>query len=391
MTTNEVGTSGLITKPLSEIISDLQSSFYSIYGADINLNSNSPDGQLIGIISQQIVDLLDLITQVYNSFDPDSAEGSVLDSRVAINGIQRIGGSYTITPVSITVDRSLTLYGLDQTVQTPFTVADDAGNQFQLIETQTPTAGTASYDFQAVNLGAIQTQLDTITIQITVVVGVTAVNNPSAASVIGQNQESDADLKLRRQISMAIGSTGTIDSMLANLLNVSGVTDAYVYENYTGSDPDGQGVSAHTIWPIVEGGDSAYIGAVVYAKKSGGCNMKGSVTPSVRRANGEYFTAQFDRPIYVPLYIKFTLTAKSSGAPAYDPVAVKAALVAALSYRIYQKANTQEIFDLLTTIVPLYTPTLLFNSIDDANWYEILTPATPQKKFTVSTAHITIS
>ena len=160
---NEITADGLETKSLDEIIAELNAEFESIYGDDINLESNSPDGQMIGIIAQQVADLLDLATQVYNSFDPDAAFGATLDARVAINGLQRGGATYTIAPVSITVDRALTLPGLDQE-GTPFTVADASGNQFQLVTTQTPAeAGTNSYNFRASNPGAVQVQTNSIT------------------------------------------------------------------------------------------------------------------------------------------------------------------------------------------------------------------------------------
>ena len=250
MTTNEVTAAGLITQGLDEIIADLQTAFQSIYGSDINLDSNSPDGQMIGIMAQLKSDLLDSITQVYNSFDPDVAQGTALDARVASNGIQRIGGTYTIAPVSITVDRAMTLYGLDQEAEAVFTVADASGNQFQLIATNAFGApGSAELNFQAVDVGAVDVSLNTITTQVTVVLGVTAVNNPNPAGQIGQNEETDADLKLRRSVSLAIGGKNSVDALRSDLLNTTAVTDAYVFDNYTGSDNTdfpGLTIPAHT-------------------------------------------------------------------------------------------------------------------------------------------------
>jgi len=390
MTTNEVTATGLTTKPLSEIISDLETAFKTIYGADINLDQNSPDGQMVGIFAQEIRDLLDLITQAYNSFDPDVAEGAALDARVALNGIERNGGTYTIAPVEVTVDRALTLYGLDSFPSTPFTVADAAGNQFYLeLEQVIGAPGTNEYDFRAKDVGAVQVQQNTITSQITVIVGVTALNNPNPAGSIGEDEESDADLKLRRNVSLAVGAKNTLDTMSANLLNIETVTDAYVHENYL-SVPDGYGVTAHTMWAIVEGGATADIGQVIYSKKSPGCNMKGTVTENVLRPNGEYFPAQFDRPSYDAIHIKFTLTPRQAGLT-YDADDVKAALVAALDYKIFGKATSAEITDLLLIIVPDFIPTLVEVSTDDINWFEILSPTTPQQKFTIAVGNITIT
>jgi len=389
MTTNEVTSSGLTTQELPEIISELNAAFQSIYGADINLEQNSPDGQLIGILAQLKRDLLELITQVYNSFDPDTAEGSALDARVALNGISRNGGTYTITPVSITVDRAMTLYGLDQNIETIFTVEDSAGNQFYIEETQAiGGAGTASYNFRAKDLGAIQVALNDITSQVTVVVGVTAVNNPDPAGEIGVAEESDAELRIRRQVSTAIASTGAVPSILSNILNIEAVSDAYVWENYTGS-PDIYSVPGHSIWAVVEGGADQSIGEVIYAKRSAGCGMVGSETVNVLQPNGEYFVAQFDRPIYVPLSIHFSLTEKVPGV-SYDEATVKAALAAGLDFKIFEEADAASVTNLLATIVPQFIPTGVEVSINDINWFEIIDPTDPQHKFTVSAANITI-
>jgi uncharacterized phage protein gp47/JayE len=388
MTTNEVTALGLTTKPLTEIIDDLKTAFRAIYGADINVDQNSPDGQMINIMAQLDSDLLDLITQVYNSFDPDSAEGATLDARVAINGLQRIGGTYTIAPVAVTVDRAITLDGLDSP-NTPFTVADATGTQFYLETTQViAVPGTAEYNFRAKDLGAVQVTPNTITTQVTIVIGVTAVNNPNPVGTLGQDEETDADLKIRRQASLAGAATNSLDSLYTLLRNTDGVTDALVWENYT-SVPDIYGVPGHTIWPIIEGGAAADIALDIYAKRSAGCGMYGSVSEDVLQPNGSYFTIYFDRPIYVPIYIHFYLTPRSPSAT-YDPATVKAALAAQLDFTIFKVADNADITGLLLDIVPSHIPTGVEISTDNVNWFEILTPSTPQEKFTVDAINITI-
>ena len=389
MTTNEVTSAGLITKSLTEIEADLENGFKSIYGADINLDQNSPDGQMIGIFAQAVADLLDLITQVYNSFDPDAAEGAALDARVAINGIERNGGTYSTTDVTITVDRAMTLNGLDSS-GTPFTVADDAGNQFYLVSEQIIVgAGAVAYSFRAVDIGAVDIQQNTITSQVTVVMGVTAVNNPDAADVIGVDEESDADLKLRRNVSLSVAANNSLDTMRANILDVAAVTDAYVWENHTNA-ADLFAIAGNTMWAIVEGGEDQDIAQVIYSKRSAGCGMEGAEAVLVDKSNGENFEVLFDRPTYVPLYIHFTLTAKSAG-DTYDEATVKAALVAGLNYRLYDSADASRVTTLLATVVPKFVATVIEVSDDDITYVELLAADTPQHKFTVAAANITIT
>ena len=235
---NSIGPTGLTTATQAELLAQFTAAFELIYGADINLASNTPDGQMINTFIQAIFDIEDLVTQVYNMFDPDNAIGVVLDQRCAINGIQRQAGTFTTTDVTLVTTASLNLYGLDQSVQPIYTVADNNGNQWQLVTTQLGvTAGTNVFLFQAALPGATLTIPNTITVPVTIVLGVASINNPTTYATLGEAEESDAVLKVRRQQSVALSSQGYLQGLLAALKNVSGVTSAFVYENTT-SAPD---------------------------------------------------------------------------------------------------------------------------------------------------------
>ena len=156
---NILDANGLQTQTYTELVAYFTDNYQLIYGADITLDPDTPDGQWMNIQIQAILDLLDVLTQVYNTMDPDNAVGVVLDQRAAINGIQHQAGTYTITAVVITTNVSVNLYGVDQSTlpnaQPVYTVADNAGNQWQLQTTVTGLAvGANTLDFQAANAGA---------------------------------------------------------------------------------------------------------------------------------------------------------------------------------------------------------------------------------------------
>ena len=130
---NSFDANGLQVITQNELVDNLTQSFQTIYGEDINVESNSPDGQIINIFAQSLEDFYELLSQVNASFDPDQAIGTVLDQRCAINGIQRKSGTYTYVNIDITTDRSLTLDGVDQNAEDDsYTVSDSEGNQFVL-------------------------------------------------------------------------------------------------------------------------------------------------------------------------------------------------------------------------------------------------------------------
>lgn len=336
---------GLEVKTRQEIVNDLSDAFREIYGADINLDQNSPDGQIIGILAQLGVDLRELAVQINNGFDPDRALGRVLDERVVINNIERVGATFTTIDINITVDRTVTLAGLDDKFNdidgTGFTVQDDSGNQFILVDTETITAGTHSLTFRARDIGQVETTIGTITNPVTIVLGVTAINNPVAPTNIGQNEETDAQLRVRRQRSVAQSANGYLNGLLGLVLSLDGVTDAQIYENYTNTT-DSDGIPPHCIWLIVEGGSNQDIGNTIYERKSYGCDMKGEVEVNITTPSNALFVAKFDRPTPENLYVRFEIK-RTSPIHIFDETIIKDYIEENVLYNIGDFAETSRL------------------------------------------------
>lgn len=336
---------GLQVKTATEIRQDLETAFRNIYGNDINLDQNSPDGQLIGILTQAATDIRELATQVNNGFDPDMAVGRILDERVVINNIERNGGTFTTLNIDITVDRTVTLQGLDADFNNidgqGYTVQDNAGSQFILVDTDTLTAGTHSLTFRAKDIGQVETTIGTINTPVTVVLGVTAINNPSAPLNIGQNEETDAQLRVRRQQSVSQSANGYLNGLLGLVLAIDGVTDAKIYENYTNTT-DSNGIPPHAIWLIAEGGANDDIGNAIYERKSYGCNMKGDVEVNIITASDALFVAKFDRPTPVNLYVRFDIK-RTNPVHVFDFDVIKDYIEDNVLYTIGQFSETSEL------------------------------------------------
>ena len=253
MALNSIGPTGIVTATQQQLYNYFVNAYQNIYGSSINVASNTPDGQQINIFIQACLDNLNLTTSVFNSFDPDLALGTILDQRCAINGIQRQAATYTLTNVTVTTTQVVNLYGLDQSVQPVFTVQDAAGNQWQLVSTQLALPiGANVLLFQAANPGAVLTTTNTITIPVSIVLGVSSINNPSGAISVGINEESDAALRIRRAKSVSLQSQGYLKGLLGALENINGVTSALIWENNT-SSVDSTGTQGHSIWVIVSG------------------------------------------------------------------------------------------------------------------------------------------
>lgn len=375
---------GLQVSTRPELVEELTQDYQTIYGEDINVDQSSPDGQALNIFAQGGTDIRELLMQIYNSFDPDNCSGRILDSRCAINNIFRKGGTFTTVPIDITTDRTVTLEGLDDNYNdvnaTGYTIQDSAGNQFILISTQTLQAGTTRVLFRAKELGAVQTTLNTITIPVTIVLGVVSVNNPVDATE-GKDEESDYQLKVRRRQSVSIGGSGFLNGLLATVLQLDGVTDAALYENFTGST-DANGTPAHCMWLVVEGGSDSEIADSIYRKKSYGCNMRGNITYTITTASQQQFVAKWDEPTVQNLYIKFNIVPTSSLVQ-FDIPAIKQYMLNAEAFRIGMGAETSSLTTLAQQAIDVnggqgYAVGVLI-STDNATWVEYIAPVVATK------------
>lgn len=392
---NVIDANGLEVATRAELVASITAALQAIYGADINLDSDSPDGQLMNIFIQAILDNEDLLVQIYNGFDPDLAIGRTLDMRCAINGVQRQAGTFTLTNIDITVDRALTLPGLDAEVDNPdgtgYTVADNAGNNWILVATQNPAgAGTYTYAFRAQNPGAVLTTPNTITVPVTVILGVTAINNPTTYTSLGLNEETDAELRIRRQKSVSLSSQGYLRGLLAALLNINGVTAAFVYEN-TDSATDGDGVPGHSIWVIVNGGDPEDIANAIYSKRNAGCGMKGSETYTITQVDGSPFIVKWDEVTPEDLYIEFDAES-INGVDPIDDAGIKDYLVENLTPGVFETVDINH----LATLVQAFDPNCLVTNAGFADngggpFTDTLEPTGKNYQFTVDAANINIT
>jgi uncharacterized phage protein gp47/JayE len=390
---NAIDSSGLTIQTTPEIIAEILDGapgypgMRQIYGANINVDANSPDGQMVNIIAQAKTDVLELSQQIYNSFDPDKAVGTSLDARCAINGVIRNAGTKTIQNVTVTTDRALSLPGLDTSV-TPFTVADTSGNQYQLVSTYAFVgAASTSLVFQAALIGAVSSLPNTIISIVTVTLGVTAVNNPATYTTLGLNEETDYALRIRRQKSVALPSQGYLEGLLGALLNTTDVTEAKVYENDTNTT-DANGIPGHSIWCIVKGGTNAAVANAIYVKRNAGCGMKGTITVPVLQADGSFFSIKFDRPTSENLYISFNIVAVTGSV---DANFIRSQILAQLSYTIAQPAVASEITALVESVAPNGSVSAMGVSKTGSSYTSLLATSAINNLWALASARIIIN
>lgn len=391
MANNYIGTDGLVTQSLEEITADITNLFKSVYGDNINIEQNSPDGQFIGLLAQEKKDTLDLVTEFYNCLDVDAVVGIPQDIIYKLNALVRKNYTYSYCYVNLVITEPVALQGLDDNIEnadgTGYTVTDENGNRWILAESQTITeTGTYGYNFRAAELGEVTALANTITIMETVIRGVAGVNNPAANYITGNTGESDSAFRTRRNRSMSVPTQGFDESTESQLLELSDVVDCKIYDNR--SNEVVNDIPAHGIWVIVEGGLAEEIGEVIYNNLPPGIPMKGSQSVLVSKVNGDIETIYYDIAKSTPLYVKATLYNFSDSD--IDENYIKSNL--AQSYTIGERVESVNIQvaikNLLSTAGTVYDVLI---SSDNSTWTEFVAPSGLDEYFTITADTITFT
>jgi hypothetical protein len=153
-------------------------------------------------------------------------------------------------------------------------------------------------------------------------------------TTLGRNIETDAAFRIRRDNLLRAQGEATVEAVLADILSVTGVTDAVVYEN-VGDAVDGDGRPAHSVEVVVLGTDpdtdlDERVGLALFATKAAGIETHREVgaqgrTETVTDSQGIDHTINFNRTLDILIWIIIDVNVVS-GDYAGD-AAVKTALV----------------------------------------------------------------
>lgn len=294
----EVTENGISAPSYEEILTYLQGEARRIFGEDINLDADTQDGQLIAIFSAAINDVNSQAIATYNSFSPLTAKGIALDNAVAVNGVKRQQATASQVDLEIVGQAGTTIIN---------GVAIDNFENRWLLPAQVviPVEGEITVTAEAEELGAIEATPGTITKIGTPTLGWQSVTNPSSAAV-GVAVETDNQLRERQTKSTALPSVALWDGILASLLNLEGVTRVSGINNDT-DQTDSNGIPAHTIAMIVEGGQVDEIGETIFLKKCEGTGTFGDVETTYIDDYGFPNQIRFSRPTIVPIYVTLTI------------------------------------------------------------------------------------
>lgn len=308
---------GIFKPDYADVLAYLEAEFRGIYGEDVYIEPDSQDGQMLAIFAAAVDDCNAQAVAIYNAFSPSSARGVGLSSVVKINGIKRLVASYSTVDLVITGQAGSTITnGIAQ---------DATGTQWLLPASVTiPSDGDITVTATAKDLGAVLAGANTITTIGTPTRGWQAVTNPSAA-VAGAPVETDAGLRRRQTLSTALPSRTVFEGTVGAVASQTGVTRIKGYENDTGTT-DANGLPAHSISLVVQGGDATAIAQAIADKKGPGAATYGTTSVDVTDEYGVTRAIKFYRPTTATIKVAISITALAGFTTAIE-TAIKQACV----------------------------------------------------------------
>lgn len=224
---------------------------------------------------------------------------SVAETAIQIVAALKLVVDAGVEPITFTdnLDGTFRLDAVDPIL--PYTLALTA----EMTITEVSSVGV----FDAVNTGPTAAPVGTLTTIESPLFGWDTASNPQEAA-LGSNVETDTQLRLRRRASTSIAGAGTVDAITANLLQVTGVTDAFVVENRTFSVDSG-GRPPKSFEAVVTGGVDAVVAQVIWDRKPAGIETFGSLPIAVEDSLGNARTVNLSRPtdVFIHLQIDYTL------------------------------------------------------------------------------------
>ncbi|HSH51864.1 MAG TPA: baseplate J/gp47 family protein [Bacteroidales bacterium] len=383
----ELTPQGVQIQTYQEIFDEIAEQYRDIYGADINLDPNSPDGQRVGIEAKARLDLQSYGLLLYNQLDPDLALEENLNKILKITGVSRRPATRSQVDIEITTDRPLTL-------PDDYTIEDSLGQEWVTLSEKSLTTGLNTVTFFSKVFGAIEADTGTITEQKTIILGVTSVYNPAAATV-GLEEETDEDVRIRRNkslISSEITEKGMIYKALFELANI---TDVQVYQNSESDYDANLELDGHSIWCVVEGGAVADIVEAIAKNKSAGTGIKGDIsgtyTETITRRTNFFIVheMQFDRPVDLPIYVRLTATRTDSSVPV-DIESIKNN-IASRKFYINDNLQAGSLYKNAYQAGGDFIITDLEISKDGITWTDGLLESFYDEKISISTDNITVT
>lgn len=265
-----------------------------------DFGSEDPAMQVIHVPLEGVGLAWEAAQLIYQQFDPTKATGPSLYGLVQLNGIKQQDASPSTAILQLT--------GTPATVIPAGQLASDVNNVNQwstLAEVELDGTGVGSVQAASLVVGPITADAGTIINIVTPYPGWIGVTNLAAATP-GRNVETDTELRQRRDRSTMAPAASPVESVYANLANITGVTYARVRQNNT-LVVDSNGIPGKSVAAVVVGGEDLDIAYTLLARTGIASAWFGNTSQVLFDAQGEPYTVSWTRPTPLVVYVEIEL------------------------------------------------------------------------------------
>ncbi len=286
---------GLKLSDTSTVLEQVQNVFLQAF-PNLNIEPSTPQGQIITFITELFTkaqtDVLEFANVILNG-----GTGIWLDAycKTYYGIIRKTASKGSVTAL---------ISGTIGTIIPAGFTAKSGDYEFETIAEYIIASGGNVYaELFAKDDGDFSVNIDTLTTIITPVTGVERITNPYE-SVAGSDIETDNELRLRAANSLTYRATSIFDGMLAQILQLTGVSKIAGKENNTKNSVSYKGImlEPNSIAVVVKGGDLNAIGKVILENKTVGADVMGDIDINVyEEISKQTSTMRIYRPTQVAL------------------------------------------------------------------------------------------
>jgi len=280
--------------------------------ADVDWERDTVWGGLTAVIATVLGDLSEGTQAIYDARDPGNAQNTSLDSLSAIVGTQREAATFS--------QGTFKLDGTNGTVVTAGSLIEGGGpdgvSQWELLADTTIGATPTDAIFRAVDAGDIRVEAGTLEI-VTPIAGWDEVYCV-AAVFGGAAQELDSALRIRREESLQVSGSNSVNALRAQLEALSFVTAAVVIDNPTDADATIGGLTvtrralAAVVYPSgLTLAQEQEIAQLIYDNQTAGVTADGTESFTVTGLDGFSKSVKFSYASGVNVNVNVTLTLAS--------------------------------------------------------------------------------
>ena len=295
---------------------ELGAAFRRALGAELVLDDETPQGQIIGLLAMQLSEIDEVIVDLGSANSIDLATGRHLDDLCLLLNVTRRAARTTKVDLKFSGTAGTPVPRGTQALST-------AGDAFATIDAGTVGGGAISSE--SVEQGAIAAGAATITQLVDQITGVDSVTN-AAAGTVGRVRETDDELRARYVQVRSRNAIGTLASVRASVLEVDGVDRVRVQENATTASATTQtiAIAANSIYVVVEGSgyEDGDVAEAIARVKAAGIGTVGGVSEDVGTPST---TIRFARTTDIPIEVSIGVTLRD-GFPSDGVAQIEAAL-----------------------------------------------------------------